>query len=474
VEGAVDRDGRGRSIWDVFSHTPGKTVNGDTGDIACEEYDRYIAHFDLMARLGLRAYRFSISWPRILPTGSGPLNQVGLDHYQRVVDALLERNISPFVTIYHWDLPEVLQQAGGWVTRDTAKRYADYAALIYRALGDRVPHFLCLNEPNAQALLGYGTGQIAPGVTDPSAIFPAAHHQLLGQGLAVQAMRAINHPHASIGTTLNLIQVVSASRSSADAAAAALWDGIWNRTYLDPIFKADYPPDVLEYYGRLGVVASVIKPGDFDVIAAPLDFLGINYYTSNVVAADSRPPGYRIVPPVPSPPQDNSGSSEVTAMGWRVAPDGMTAVLLRVRNEYTSIPIYITETGVAYYDYVEPSGTIRDPKRIAFLDSYLRAAHDAIIQGVDLRGLIVWCFQDNFASTNGYSIKFGLVWTDFVTQQMTPKQSARWFGDVIARNGLTEAAGRSMKIDPGSARPQRAPASTDPRRMDAASGQGVH
>ncbi|WP_433683955.1 GH1 family beta-glucosidase [Nocardia sp. CA-119907] len=431
VEGAITADGRGPSIWDTFSHTPGKTLNGDTGDVACDEYGRYEQHFDLMAALGFRAYRFSISWSRIMPTGTGPINPAGLDHYQRVVDALLVRGISPFITIYHWDLPQALQDSGGWTVRDTAERYADFAAAVYEALGDRVPHFVCLNEPNSQALLGYGTGQIAPGIADRGAIFPAAHHQLLGQGLAVRAMRAVNHPNASIGTTINIIDVIPASGSSADTAAAKLFDGMWNRTYLAPIFQGAYPADFLDYYGKLGDTAKVIEANDLATINSPLDFLGVNYYTTNVVAADPEPPGYRLVPPV------WSSGPDITAMGWKVAPQGMTSVLRRVRDEYTRIPLYITETGAAYHDYVEPSGEIRDGDRIAFLDAYLRAAHDAIADGVDLRGLIVWCFQDNFASTNGYSIKFGLAWTDFVSQQVTPKQSAAWFRDVIARNGLT-------------------------------------
>ncbi|MGY4101156.1 GH1 family beta-glucosidase [Nocardia sp. R16R-3T] len=439
VEGAITEDGRGPSIWDTFSHTPGKTVNGDTGDIACDEYARFEQHFDLMAALGLGAYRFSISWSRIMPTGTGPINPAGLDHYQRVVDALLVRGVSPFITIYHWDLPQALQDAGGWTVRDTAQRYADFAAAVYDALGDRVPHFLCLNEPNSQALLGYGTGQIAPGIADPRAIFPAAHHQLLGQGLAVQAMRAVNHPNASIGTTLNIVDIFAASGSSADTAAAKLFDGIWNRTYLAPMFQGAYPSDVLDYYGRIGDTTKVIEANDLATISSPLDFLGVNYYTSSAVAADPEPPGYRIVPPVSSQSQNGFGSNgpDITAMGWKVAPQGLTSVLRRVRDEYTKIPLYLTEIGVAYHDYVGPAGDIRDGARVAFLDAYLRAAHDAIADGVDLRGLIVWCFQDNFASTNGYSIKFGLAWTDFVSQQVTPKQSAFWYRDVIARNGLT-------------------------------------
>ncbi len=437
VEGAITEDGRGPSIWDTFSHTPGNTVNGDTGDVACDEYSRYEQHFDLMAALGSGTYRFSVSWSRIMPTGTGPINAAGLDHYQRVVDALLVRGISPFITIYHWDLPQALQDSGGWTARDTAQRYADFAAAVYETLGDRVPHFVCLNEPNSQALLGYGTGQIAPGIADPRAIFPAAHHQLLGQGLAVQAMRAVNHPDAFIGTTLNISDILPASRSPADTAAAKLFDGIWNRTYLAPIFQGTYPADVLDYYRKLGDTAQVIEANDLATINSRLDFLGVNYYTSNTVAADPEPPGYRIVPPISSQSQVGSNRPEITAMGWKVAPQGLTSVLRRVRDEYTTIPLYLTEIGVAYHDYVGPSGEIRDGDRIAFLDAYLRAAHDAIADGVDLRGVIVWCFQDNFASTNGYSIKFGLAWTDFVSQQVTPKQSAFWYRDVIARNGLT-------------------------------------
>ena len=444
VEGAVRADGRGPSIWDIFSHTPGKTINGDTGDVACEQYARYERDFDLMAELGFPAYRFSIAWTRIQPDGRGPINQRGLDYYQRLVDALLGRGIAPFVTLYHWDLPQALEDEGGWTVRETAERYAEYAAIVYQALADRVPHFLCLNEPSSQALLGYGLGQIAPGRTGLDSALRANHVQLLGQGLAVQAMRGINRPEARIGTTLVLWPAQPATESSADAAAATLFDGEWNRMYLDPIFKAAYPADMLARYAKT-VDLSFIRDGDLAIIANPLDFLGVNYYTDRVVAADPQSPaGYRVIDPVAPPLRITAEGVDppaggVTAMGWQVAPQGMTEVLVRVRDDYTRLPLYVTETGAAYADYVNPDGEIEDPERIAFLDAYLRAAHAAITQGVDLRGLIVWCFQDNFASTMGYSRRFGLVWTDFATQQRTAKRSAFWYRDVVARNGLPEA-----------------------------------
>jgi beta-glucosidase len=444
VEGAVTQDGRGPSIWDTFSHTPGKTFNGDTGDIACDQYNRYEADFDLMAELGFPAYRFSIAWPRIQPTGEGPVNQLGLDHYQRLVDALLERGISPVVTIYHWDLPQALEDRGGWTARETADRYADYAAIVYEALADRVPHFLCLNEPSSQALIGYGLGEIAPGRTSRSDALHATHYQLLGQGLAVQAMRAHQRPEAKIGTTLALWDVQPASERPADVEAAQLFDGDWNRMYLDPIFTGHYPADMLANYAET-IDLSFIRDEDLATIATPLDFLGVNYYTNRVVAADAQSPsGYTVVTPIAPPLRTtptgvNPPSGGVSSVGWLYWPQGMTDVLLRVRNEYTSIPLYITETGWAWDDYVDPAGQVKDPERIACLDGYLRAAHAAMAQGVDLRGVIIWCFQDNFASSMGYAKRFGLVWTDFATQQRIPKQSALWYRDVIAANGLAAA-----------------------------------
>ena len=444
VEGAVSRDGRAPSIWDTFSHTPGKTFNGDTGDIACDQYTRYEADFDLMAELGFPAYRFSISWSRIQPMGEGPVNQPGLDHYQRLVDALLERGISPFVTIYHWDLPQALEDRGGWTARETAERYAEFAAIVYGALADRVPHFLCLNEPSSQALIDYGLGEIAPGRTSRGDALRATHYQLLGQGLAVQAMRAHHRPEAKIGTTLALWDVQPASDQPADVAAARLFDGDWNRMYLDPIFTGRYPADMLANYAET-VDLSFIRDGDLPIIASPLDFLGVNYYTNRVVSADPRSPsGYTVVAPIAPPLRTTPTGVEppsggVSSVGWLYWPQGMTTVLLRVRDEYTRIPLYVTETGWAWDDYVDPAGEVKDPERIACLDGYLRAAHAAITQGVDLRGLIVWCFQDNFASSMGYSKRFGLVWTDFATQQRIPKQSALWYRDVIAANGLAAA-----------------------------------
>jgi beta-glucosidase len=442
VEGAIKEDRRGKSIWDAFTHTPGKTPNGDTGDIACDEYNLYPKAFDLMAEMGLKLYRLSVAWPRIQPYGRGDINQAGLDHYNQVVDALLDRDIAPLVTTYHWDLPQTLEDEGGWTNRDTAELYAEYANIVYDALSDRVPFFLCLNEPSSQGWLGYGLGAIAPGRTGVAPALQASHHQLLGQGLAVQGMREQNRPETRIGTTIDLSQVLPATESCEDLRAARLYDGTWNRWYMDPIFLGRYPADMLEFFGARTDL-SFIREGDLAIISRPLDFFGLNYYTDAVVAADpSSPAQYTTIKPVqppvrPTPTGFDPPTLGVTATGWKVAPEGLTSVLLRIRNEYTTLPIYITETGAAYRDYMNPAGEVNDPERIAFLDAYLRAASEAIAQGVDLLGLSIWCFQDNFAGPFGYSQKFGLVWTDFVTQEMTPKQSAYWYRDVISRNGLT-------------------------------------
>lgn len=427
IEGAATADGRGPSIWDTFSHTPGKTVRGDTGDVAADHYHRLADDLDLMVALGLRAYRFSVSWPRIQPDGRGPTNQPGLDHYRRLVDGLLARGIVPMLTLYHWDLPQALQDRGGWTNRETADRFADYAAVVFAALGDRVPFWITLNEPWCAAFVGHHLGTHAPGLTDEAAALAATHHLLLGHGKALRAMRDQAISGADLGITLSLAATHPASPSPADAAAARRVDGTENRLYLDPLFRARYPADMIAHYRPVSDFAFVAG-GDLDLIAAPLDFLGVNYYLRHTIGADPRDPerGTVILPP----------TGPTTAVGIGIAPDGLTDVLLRVCREYAQLPLYVTENGVALHDYVDPEGRVNDAERVAFVAAHLRAAHEAIALGADLRGYFAWSFLDTFEWAEGFSKRYGIVHVDHLTQTRTPKRSALWFRDVIARNGL--------------------------------------
>jgi beta-glucosidase len=421
VEGAAQEDGRGPSIWDSFSHTPGKTFHGDTGDIACDQYHRLEADLDLLVELGIPAYRFSVAWSRVMPSGRGVINQAGLDYYQRLVEGLLRRGITPMLTLYHWDLPQALQDEGGWTRRDTAQAFAEYAATVYRALGDRVPYWITLNEPWCSAFVGHLQGRHAPGWRDEAAALTATHHLLLGHGLAVQALRDLGGK-GRVGIVLNLASQVPASDDPVDRAATLRVDGNENRLFLDPLFRMQYPEDMVEYYQPVSDF-SFVQGGDLAHIGAPLDFLGINYYERHIVRADPRNPERGALIDVPPGPR--------TAGGTGINPGGLTELLVRVKHEYTSLPLYITENGMALYDYVDPEGQSDDVERIAYLDAHFRAASAAIEQGVDLRGYFVWSFLDNFEWAPGYSLRFGIVYVDYRTQARIPKQSAYWYGGII-------------------------------------------
>ncbi|WP_211198932.1 GH1 family beta-glucosidase [Phytoactinopolyspora limicola] len=437
IEGAATVDGRGASIWDTFSHTPGAVHDGDTGDTACDHYHRYPDDVALMARLGLGAYRFSIAWPRIQPRGSGPANPAGLDFYDRLVDSLFGHGIEPIVTLYHWDLPQALEDDGGWATRDTAYRFAEYAALVHERLGDRVHRWITLNEPWCAAFLGYASGIHAPGRTDPAAAFAAAHHLLLGHGLAVRSLRDAGA--GEIGITLNPAAVRPADPSAEDdAAAARTIDGLHNRIFLDPLFGRGYPADVVDVVRRFTDPAWM-QPGDDDIIAAPLDLLGVNYYTPTVVAARAGTPPSAVYPgsdgiefqAVPGP---------VTAMGWPIEPASFTTLLTRLAADYSGVPIWITENGAAFDDHHDPAtDRVADPDRIHYLDGHLRAVHAALSAGVDVRGYLVWSLLDNFEWAEGYRKRFGIVFVHYPTQNRVPKDSARWYQAVINRGGLPGA-----------------------------------
>jgi beta-glucosidase len=436
VEGAVNEDGRGTSIWDTFSHTPGKTRHGDTGDIACDQYHRLDEDLDLMSELGLQAYRFSVAWPRIQPDGSGSANQRGLDYYRRLVDGLRQRSIEPMLTLYHWDLPQALEDRGGWTNRETSERFAEYARIVYEAFSDDVRFWITLNEPWVAAWMGYGLGVHAPGVRDVSKALAATHHLLLGHGLAMERMRSEGGDN-ELGITLNLAPVRPATDDPADAEAARRVDGNANRLYLDPLFRGSYPEDVRELHAQ-DTDFSFVRDGDLDIISAPVDFLGINYYMRHTVVDPQSESG---LPTAMSFGDLNAMTVlpegvETTAMGWPVEPDGLTELLVRLHEEYTQVPLYVTENGRAVHDYIDPEGEVDDEERVAFLDSHFRAAHDAMERGVDLRGYMVWSFLDNFEWAEGYSKRFGLVFVEYGTQRRVPKSSARWYSEVIRRNGL--------------------------------------
>jgi beta-glucosidase len=433
IEGAPDADGRGPSIWDTFARTPGKVVNGDTGDVAADHYQRFRDDVALMADMGLPAYRFSVSWPRIQPGGKGPANQAGLDHYSRLVDELLGRNITPVLTLYHWDLPQELEEQGGWGEQDTAARFAEYAELVGARLGDRVPLWTTLNEPWCSAFLGYGSGVHAPGHTDPALSLRAAHHLLLAHGLGTQALRSALPATAQVSITLNLAAVLPATTSSAATTAVRRIDGLANRLFLDPLFVGHYPVDVQQDTARL-TDWSFVQPGDLVTIATPIDSLGINYYSPTLVDAGVAPEG-----PSPWPACENvvfvQPPGPATAMGWAIDAQGLRNVLHRVHEQYQPIPLMITENGAAFDDELGADG-VRDDDRISYLRDHLKVVHEAINAGVDVRGYFVWSLLDNFEWAYGYEKRFGIVYVDYETQSRVWKDSAHWYRRVIRTNGL--------------------------------------
>jgi beta-glucosidase len=432
IEGAWDEDGRTPCIWDTFARTPGKVRNGDNGDVAADHYHRYRDDVRLIADLGLTAYRFSTAWPRIQPGGSGPANERGLDFYSRLVDELLSVGIEPVATLYHWDLPQELEDAGGWTNRETAYRFAEYAGYVAQRLGDRVATWTTLNEPWCSAYLGYASGEHAPGRVDAAASLAAVHHLNLAHGLATEVIRAAV-PDARTSVTLNLSAVRPATGSAGDAEAARRVDGIANRVFLDPMLRGFYPEDVLADTAHLSDWAFV-REGDLKSINAPMDVLGINYYAPTVVGAATERsarearaaafPGSEgldfILPEGPR-----------TAMGWPIDADGLHALLVRVHRDY-AVPMMITENGMANDDYAGPDGRVDDPERISYVSGHLDAAARAIADGVDLRGYFQWSLLDNFEWAHGYSKRFGLVHVDYPTQKRTWKASASWYRDLVA------------------------------------------
>lgn len=418
IEGAANEDGRGESIWDRFSATPGKVRNGETGAIACDFYHRYADDIRLMQELGLRAFRFSIAWPRILPDGIGTVNQRGLDFYDRMVDELLARGIQPFATLYHWDLPQRIEDRGGWTSRETVDAFVEYVDVVTRRLGDRVGHWITHNEPWVAAWVGYGWGSHAPGRSSERDAIAATHHLMLSHGKAVDVIRR-NAPQAAAGITLNLSAVYPATESEADTEAARLMDLHHNRWFLDPIFRGSYPADGGAF---LDQVQAYVRPGDLEQISVPLDFLGINNYTRSVVvldAASGQPRGVH---------QDGS---EYTEMDWEVAPEGIHDLLVRVHEDYGPPMMYVTENGAAFPDVRVHDGSVRDPERIAYLEAYIAACARAIEEGVPLAGYFVWSFLDNFEWGHGYSRRFGIVYIDYPTLERIPKSSYHWYRKLI-------------------------------------------
>ena len=425
MEGAVHEGGRATSIWDTFSRTSGRIKGGDTGNVACDQYRRYPQDVALMADLGIGAYRFSVAWPRIQPEGSGPPNQEGLDHYRRLVDALNAHGIAPVLTLYHWDLPQALEDAGGWPNRDTASRFAEYAEIVHRSLAGEVALWITLNEPWCSAWLGYGSGIHAPGRDDVALAWAATHHLLLGHGLAMQAMSGAG----DVGIALNLQPTRPASDDPADVRAARLADQQMNALYLDPLFGRGYPADLIEHYGSASD-STFVREGDLGTIASPIDFLGVNYYRRfTVMGAPSR--GAEELPGSIGAWSVIPRGVEVTAMGWPIEPDGLAEVLLRVHRDHGVQRIYVTETGAAFDDEVNASGEIRDERRIGFLRDHVAQARTALASGAPIEGFFVWSLLDNFEWAEGYAKRFGLVHVDFASQRRTPKASARWYRDLI-------------------------------------------
>ena len=430
IEGAVSEDGRGESIWDRFSHTPGKVEGGATGDVADDHYHRFAADVDLMADLGLTGYRFSIAWPRLFPDGDGRRNQAGFDFYDRLVDRLLERGISPMTTLYHWDLPQALQDRhGGWVDRDTASRFADYATAAFGAFGDRIDQWVTLNEPWVSSFVGYHEGRHAPGVRDLTSALRAAHHLYCRSCGGAWPRSGRSACPATSASCSNLNPGDPASDRTEDEQAAMLYDGNLNRWFLDPLFRASYPADMVEHYLGLGANLDFIEAGDLEAFTRPLDFLGINYYFRGVVSATADGLGW-------TASMAPAGATGLSNIGWADTPDGLRDILGRVRRDYTTLPTYVTENGTALDDEIGPDGAVHDPQRIDYLAGHIAAAEGAIADGTDLRGYFVWSLLDNFEWAAGYRPRFGIVYVDYATQQRIPKSSAAWYSGVIRANGL--------------------------------------
>ena len=431
IEGAHDEDGRTPSIWDTYCRTPGMVEGGENGDVACDHYHRMPQDVALIASLGVDTYRFSVSWPRVQPGGRGPANAPGLAFYDRLVDELLGAGVDPWVTLYHWDLPQELEDAGGWPARDTAYRFADYAMIVFDALQDRVRMWTTLNEPWCSAMLGYHEGRQAPGRQSFDDAMDAVHHLLLGHGLAAQRMRAAARTPIELGITLNMGTSMPATRSLADQEATRRADGLGVRIYLDPLLRGQYPGDIVDDLSARGIKLPAVD-GDLAIIGEPIDVLGVNYYSSHLLSgvdstgktedADGNPVSSTV--PMGRP---------VTAMDWEIVPEGFTDLLVRLSRDYPGMPMVITENGAAFDDTPDPSGYVADADRTAYLSSHIAAVAAARARGADVRGYFAWSLLDNFEWSYGYAKRFGLVHVDYETQVRTPKQSALWYGDTIRR-----------------------------------------
>jgi beta-glucosidase len=429
VEGAVKEDGRGESIWDRFSHTPGKILNGDTGDIACDHYHRFKEDIKIMKELGLKSYRFSIAWPRIFPNGKGTINPKGLDFYKQLVEELLEKGIEPMVTLYHWDLPQALQDKGGWHNRDTIGYFAEYAFYMYRVLGDRVKLWITHNEPLSSSHIGHATGEYAPGITDPTISAQVSHHIMLSHAQAVQAFRQSDCKDGSIGIVLYFAHIQPASDTQEDREIARMMDGVINRWFIDPVLKGSYPEETLDIF-RKEFNAPVIEQEDMDFIKAnPIDFLGINYYTRIVVRKSKEPAflGCEIVVPE---------HANLTGIGWEIYPEGLYNILMKICLDYGNPLMYITENGAAFSDTQIKDKTIQDDDRIGYIKAHLIEINRAIKDGANIGGYFLWSLMDNFEWSHGYSQRFGIIHVDFETLKRSWKKSAFWYRDVIERNGV--------------------------------------
>jgi beta-glucosidase len=420
IEGAVHEDGRAPSWWDSFAHHSGRIADNSTGDIACDHYHRWDRDVDLMASLGHQAYRFSIAWPRILPRGYGPVNVKGLDFYDRLVDRLLGKGIAPYTTLYHWDLPQTLADQGGWQSRDTTQAFAEYAEVVARRLGDRVHSYATLNEPRCSATVGHLEGRHAPGLENQAIALQVAHHLLLAHGLAVPALRAHTRK-AQVGIVLDVKPYYAADRSELTARSVQMADGVFNRWYLDPLFRAQYPQDMWQAFGSQ---VPSIHEGDLKTISQPIDALGINYYTRGHVTHDASLA-------FPHAKEVKLPGAAYTTMNWEIFPDGLQAMLIRIAHEYKSSCLYIAENGAALSDVVTADGAIHDPVRVAYLQSHLLACAQAMQAGVPLKAYLAWSLMDNFEWGKGYTQRFGICHVDYATQKRTPKDSALWLRDFI-------------------------------------------
>ena len=434
IEGSARADGRGPSIWDTFSHTPGRTRDGDTGDVACDHYRRWEADLDLMRDMGLRAYRFSVAWPRVQPDGGGVPKAAGLDFYDRLVDGLLARGIEPWVTLYHWDLPQALQDVGGWEHPDIAQRMGVYAGIVAERLGDRVRHFITLNEPRTHAFIGHAVGRHAPGLRGWDRALRVAHHTHLAHVAAVGAIRAAA-PASTVGVCHDVNGVVPGSDADADVAAARRQDGAMHRWFLDPTFGRGYPPDMVDWYTRHGLLDGI----DIAAVdrAEPIDFLAVNYYRRERVVSASVTPDWAIGGRVLDPVGERSGN------GWEIWPDGLRTVLTRIHADYGPLPLAVTENGATFVDSVQPDGAVEDEERLDYLRRHVAALADARDAGVPVDAYFVWSLLDNFEWGEGYGHRFGIVHVDFETQRRTMKASGLWYRDLLRARGSDGRPGPS-------------------------------